>query len=234
MRLLSILLLPAAALATAISPVPSCVTASLASYIALGSTGCQVGPLAVVDFSFTAVKGNNVTILPSDVTVTPVPSGPSYALQFSSPKFTASNSDIIRYLIAYTWDPGDIRSLDDVLNDPPIPPGFAKITSDICVDAAFTRGICPTFVTTLSVFDGIGTQLTASVVFTPPVATLGIRNTIDLEGGGPGGSVTLNSFGSDVTVPEPGTALLGVLSVALAGLSKRHRREDRRRDLRRW
>jgi hypothetical protein len=223
MRLLSVLLLPAAALATTISPVPACVTASLASYIALGGTGCQVGPLAVVDFEFTALQGNTVTILPSDVTVTPVLSAPSYILQFSSPEFTASNSDVVRYLIAYTWDPGDIRSLDDVLNDPPIPPGFAKITTDICVDAAFTNGICPTFVTTISVFDGIGTQLTASVVFSPPAATLGIRNTIDLEGGGPGGSVTVNSFGSDVTVPEPGTALLGVLSVALAGLRWRKR-----------
>jgi hypothetical protein len=190
-----------------------------------------VGPLAVVDFSFTAVEGNNVTILPSDVTVTPVPSGPSYALQFSSPKFTASNSDIIRYLIAYSWDPGDIRSLDDVLNDPPIPPGFAKITSDICVDAVFTNGICPTFVTTLSVFDGIGTQLTASVVFTPPAATLGVRNTIDLEGGGPGGSVTLNSFGSAVTVPEPGTALLGLLSVVLAAMRGRKRWQDKEKGL---
>jgi hypothetical protein len=228
MRLLSLLLLPAAALASPIAPVPACVTASLASYIALGGTGCQVGPLAVVDFSFTAVEGNNVTILPGDVTVTPVMSAPSYALQFSSPQFTASNSDIIRYLIAYTWDPGDIRSLDDVLSDPPIPPGFASITSDICVDAAFTNGICPTFVTTLSVFDNaFSSQLTASVVFTPPAATLGIRNTIDLEGGGPGGSVTLNSFGSAVTIPEPGTALAGLLSVVLGALV--HRRQDRRR-----
>ena len=216
MRLLSVLLLPAAALATPVTPAVPCVVGSLSSYIALGSTGCQVGPLGVVNFSFAPLTGNNVTILAGDVTVTPIVTSPVFGLQFSSPEFTAAENDIVRYLLGYTWDPGDIRSLDDVLSDPPTPPGFAKITTDACIDAAFTDAVCPTSVATISVFDGIGTQLTASLTFAPPVGTVGINNTIDLEGGGPAGSVTVNYFRNELTIPEPGTVLAGLIAVALA------------------
>ena len=217
MRFLSILLLPALAAATAVAPRTACVTDTLDNYIKLGSTGCQVGPLGVVDFVFTPLLGNNVTILASDVTVSPKAPGPGYSLDITSPKFTASGAEVVKYLIGYTWDPGDIRSLDDILNDPPTPPGFSSVTTVACLDAAFRGNICPTSTITLSVFDGIGVQLTALASFSPPVSTLGIRNTFDIEGGGAdaGGSATIISFGNQSTVPEPATALTCLAALAL-------------------
>ncbi len=185
---------------------PMCVSTTLDVYEALGSGGCQIGGLVVKNFTYSFVSGSPV-VPDTAVTVTPIVSGESLTLDFTSPDFTVSGSTSTVYLLAYTWDPGDIRSLEDILNaNSPVPPGFAQITTVDCRDAAFIGSTCPTSTDTLIVNDdGITLNSPASVSFSPPVGILGIRNTIQLDGNG--ASSEIGGFENRITLPEPSAAL---------------------------
>src|ERR1035438_375610 len=88
-----------------------CGTDTLANYVALGSGGCQIGGLTVTGFSSPFVAGT-VSIPDTSITVTPSVVGDTLGLTFSSSLFNLSGSDSAKYMLDYTWDPGDIRSLD--------------------------------------------------------------------------------------------------------------------------
>jgi hypothetical protein len=216
MRSASLLAVLAIAAAPALFAGP-CVPDSLANYITLGATGCQNGAFNVVNFSFSMISAN-VTILASDITVTPFSGPSSYGLDFTSPKFNLTGStDFAKYLLGYTWDPGDLRSLEDIMNaNSPVFPGFATITTDGCVGQAFSGAVCGTSIQTVTVTDnGMTATLTDSTGFSPPTGTLGIRNTIDLESNG--ASSEIAGFQNIVFVPEPSTLVAGLLAfVALA------------------
>jgi len=193
-----------------------CVSASLASYVALGAGGCGVGPFTVKDFSYSVVSAN-VAISGSDIMVTPVFGPDSFALLFSSTSWNISGSQFAHHLLAYTWDPGSIRSLEDILNtSTPVAPGVAKITTDACRDAAFVGNLCSTTVDSILVsHNGITPNLVAAVNYSPPIGTIGIRNLIELDANG--ASSQFDSFSNTVFVPEPGSWLLvlvGLLWVA--------------------
>jgi hypothetical protein len=197
-----------------------CVTGTLASYEALGAGGCQIGSLNVVNFAYTPVSGD-VTIPDTAITVTPDAAPGSLDLTFSSGLSSPiSGGDSAVYLLSYTWDIGDIRSLEDILNsDPPVFPGLVRISTLDCEDAAFVGSSCIDATDTLVVSDNGNTHITpASVSFSPGVGLLGIRDTITLNGGGAGngGSANYTSFENDLTItPEPSTVapclLLGLL-----------------------
>src|SRR5581483_4644374 len=132
---------------------PLCTTTTLNNYEALGSGGCQIGGLTVVNFSYSFVSGS-ATIPDTSITVTPTFVGNQFGLTFSSPNFSVTGSASAVYLLAYTWDPGDIRSLEDILNaNSPVFPGLAQITTVDCRDAAFTGSTCPNSTDTLVVSD---------------------------------------------------------------------------------
>jgi hypothetical protein len=193
---------------------PLCLTGTLSSYEALGSGGCQIGDLTVVNFTYTFLSGT-VTIPDTSITVTPSTGSGMVGLTFSSPDFNLSGSNSAQYLLGYTWDPGDIRSLDDVLNaNSPVSPGFAQVSTLDCENAAFSGSSCTTSTDTVVVSDnGITLNSPNSVTFSPSLGTLGIRNTIELDGNGASSEFT--SFENQLTTPEPSFAapclLLAVL-----------------------
>jgi len=181
-----------------------------------------MGPFTVKDFSYSSVS-TNVAITDSDITVTPVFGPDSFGLLFSSTLWNISGSQFAHYLLAYTWDPGSIRSLEDILNtSTPVAPGVAKITTDACRDAAFVGAFCSTTVDTIVVsHDGITPNLVAAVNYSPPIGTIGIRNLIELDANG--ASSQFDSFSNTVFVPEAGSWLmvlggLLVLVVRVRGL----------------
>ena len=192
-----------------------CVPDLLSNYEALGSGGCSVGPFNVKSFSYTLIS-STVTIADTDITVTPIFGLGSFGLTFSSTKFDVSGTDSAKYLLAYTWDPGTVRSLEDILNtSTPVAPGFAQISTDACVDAAFSGASCSTFVDTIVVnHDGITPNLNASVAFSPTIGTVGIRNTIELDANG--ASSEFKDFSNILFVPEPSTVIGGLFAAALA------------------
>jgi len=181
---------------------PLCVTTTLDNYIALGGGGCLVGGLTVTNFGYAFSSGVD-NIPDTSITVTPSLGPDTLELQFSSPDFSESSGDLAVYQLTYEWDPGDIRSLEDIL-DPPSFPGLVQITSVDCENAAFSVG-CP-FSDTLVVSDnGVTMNLENSVSFSPPVASLGIQDTIDLDSSS-GGTAAFTYFANQLTIPEPSTA----------------------------
>jgi hypothetical protein len=181
-----------------------CVTDTLANYQALGLGGCQIGGLTVKDFSYDFVSGT-VTIPASSITVTPSTVGDTLGLTFSSAQFNLTGSASSVYRLAYTWDPGDIRSLEDILNnDPTVSPGLARITTLDCEDAAFSPTCLTTTDTLVVLDDGSHPILTDSVSFLPPVGTLGIQNTIELHAN-TSGIAEFTSIENEITIPEPST-----------------------------
>jgi hypothetical protein len=201
---------------------PVCISGnSLASYGALGSAGCTVGPVTAKDFLFSVLSsgGGVIPITAADITITTEPTAPNFGLLFSSLGFSVTGTEFVTYLVGYTWDPsGDIRSASDVLD-----PGQADIVTNLCVGAEFVGATCSGTALSLHVFEGATTQLTDSIQFAG-VATLGVRDNISLDANG--GSASFNSLSNQTMVPEPAygpwtTACL----LVLAGLRRRWARK---------
>jgi hypothetical protein len=199
--------------ATPLEPLPACIEATLARYLALEG-GCSVGDeIGFSDFSFSVIVsgGGAVPIGASDITVTPTLVGDQAILAFASSGFSVTGSGFVTYLLAYSIDPHPILGgFDDFLiADSPTFPGLASITTDLCLGALFIEGCSePGTPESLRVFhNGITSQLTDGVTF-PPLALIGVRNTIELQANGANADFLGFSNGVTSTVPEPGSWLL--------------------------
>jgi hypothetical protein len=208
----------------------ACASALLSVYDASGFTCTQIlggSTYTLKDVTYSLIS-STVTIADTDILVTPVSGvtsaygGPQafFGLKFSSSKFSVAGSDSAKYLLTYFWDPGDIRGFLDVLDDPVVPPGLAKVTTDFCFNGEFGVA-CPPPTGTVTVSDdGITPHL---IDKSPPLSgpcnplcTFGVQNTIALSGGGVGGSAEFTDFINEVVVaPEPGTLMGGLLVLAL-------------------
>lgn len=218
-RLVSLLAL-AAASALFANP---CVTGTLTSYISLGVTGCTIGPFTVKDFTFSVISSTQ-PVTSSDVTLSPsivgimqnLGIGPTNPL--SPIGFVAGPADSIKFQIAYFWDPGSLGSYDDAMYDPVTPPGFSRLTIDGCENANFVGLVCPTtaFTLTLAATTASQTHVTASRNFATPVTTLGIRDTIDIEGMNCAEvkCADITGITDTSTLPEPSSLTLGLLPAA--------------------
>jgi hypothetical protein len=218
--LLAGLLTTAVLFATTAGPAPLCVAGTLASYIALGPGGCVIaGDVNVSGFSFSVLASDGATrITAADIDVTPTLSaGGRFGLNFASDGFSVTGNESVTYELIYTFDPSDIRSLDDVLYvDSPVAPGFVVIDTTACLGASFSP-LCPTVLAPpIQVsHDGVTFVAFDSTPIIPPQQVLGVRNVIHLNGGGTG-SADFASFENRVeAVPEPGAAWLGGLGLAL-------------------
>ncbi len=207
----------------------TCVTDSLANYEALPPSGCTAGSLEVSGFSFAVgPNGGGATVIGAGaITVTPL-TGAESGLRFTSSGWSVTGVGFVTYIITYTEDPaGDIRSMDDVLDDPVTAPGVGRVDSLGCLGASFSPG-CPTSTVNVSVFDdGIAPQLTNSVTF-PGVNVLGVQQTVSLNGHGTG-SVSINGFDALSSVPEPSTLwlTLPLSALVLAGRARCKRAQVR-------
>src|SRR5689334_17191229 len=103
-----------------ISAAPACISGNnLASYVALGSGGCDIGPLAVKDFVFGLVcsGGGAIPLNESGITVTAVFAPTGFGLSFASGGFCVAGSGFVNDLLGFTWDPtGDLRGAGDILD----------------------------------------------------------------------------------------------------------------------
>jgi hypothetical protein len=205
---------------------PVCVTDTLDHYAAL-STGCTIGPLTFKNFAYQVlnVQGGATPNQASDITVHPLIGTNTYNANFTAGNWSVSGFQSVRYLLAYDIDPPPpiIRGMYDTMDtDPPVFPGIATITTDLCAGAIFAgSSVCPSPGTPyqITVFsDGTPSSQTTNGVNFTPVNALGVRNTIELDGNG--ASAVFTGLESQTqTIPEPMTAAL--MFAGLCGLAAR-------------
>jgi hypothetical protein len=210
-----------------------CVSGTLASYEALGATGCSVGPINFFNFGFAtaAMSGGAVPVDATEITVSPVTAPDSYGLNYASTGFQVSTGQFIQYLLTYTSDPQPpiIHGFAmQMFVDGPVFPGEATVASEECLGFAFSGATCAGSTVSQSVFDnGITSSLTSVQSF-PPVDTLGDRTTITLDASS-GGSAEFTSFSESVLTPEPAPGpLVGAALFVLAWRSRHGQRSCRR------
>src|ERR1035441_6761145 len=152
-----------------------CTTGTVASYEAMGASGCEIGGLTVknVQFSATAFSSPGIVVDASAISVTPVFGAGTGGLGFASGSFNLSGADFATYLLTFAWDPpaGDIQGLEDVLSDnSPVFPGYATVTTDACRGFFFVGAVCPGSTASVEVSDyGTSSTLISAALFDPPV-----------------------------------------------------------------
>src|SRR5437588_6142263 len=84
---------------------PMCISGgTLASYEALGATGCTIGPQTVKDFTFSVVSsgGGAIPVTDANITVTPMFGAGFYGTSFASTGFSVTGAGFVNYLVGYT------------------------------------------------------------------------------------------------------------------------------------
>ena len=189
-------------LASRLPATPCIAGATLASYEALGATGCTIGPQTVSNFTFSdSVSGGGTAASDTDILVTPTFGADFYGVLFAATDF-ATAAGTVNYVIGFTWDSIPIVGMGDALD-----PGNVDILTAGCEGAAFVGSLCSGTPTSVHVFP---TQLTDTVFFSP-IVTLGISNAITLTGPGDFASIENDAY----VIPEPASFLLVIFGAVI-------------------
>ena len=201
----------------------ACTTATVDVYISQ-TEGCTLGIFTIKNFAWSSVGDEGyVPVSATSVLVTPTVTSDSVAVGFTSGAFSVSGNDKILAFLDYTIDPPppilDDLNLEMEANTP-VPPGYARITANICIGGLFSNSCAGGLVRTLIVQNfGAGNPSNIpfdSEQFPEPVNLIDIRTTIELNANGASsqitgyGTTTTATDGSVVSdeLPEPGTAAL--------------------------
>jgi hypothetical protein len=214
-----------------------CLPGTLASYIALGATGCQIGSTSLADFA--TVPGQTIAtpIDPSTVQLTPTGGGANASLVFTLNR-TATSADVLESFLRF-----DIRTpaglfltaararLDGASASAD---GAVTLVEDLCVGATFAGNApvaCPTTAGTLIALVTAQDDLHVdSATFASP-SFFDVFADITIDAG-PTGAASLASgiltftTSATATVPEPCTAALLALAAGLFGVRSRRRTRD--------
>jgi hypothetical protein len=191
-----------------------CIPDSLAGYIGLGSSGCEVGLFTVSNFSNTTFDPTATPIPDASISVTPVVFPTGFRLDFG-PALAASAGEFFDALIGYHV----ISPLSPILASlgmtgaSATPDGVVTAVEDICANGAFGPDptVCSgTQTPPLIVFqDGFGNaELTASLLF-GPASFFDVFTEIGIDAG-PSGTASLTGAVSNqfTAIPEPSSLVL--------------------------
>lgn len=200
-----------------------CATGTLATYEALGSTGCMIGSVTVGSFGAVPGTGGATAIDPTDVIVTPSGGTTDPALTFSVDMNAATNmllESIFTYQISGASFTSDALNLS---NSSETGDGAVTDLQNYCIGGTFgPDGVDGCGTTTGGLLGLDGVQNMDSTSF-PGAAFLSITDDFTLDGGTDGsaaGGTFSDSFTATSTssTPEPGAFLLCGAGMAFLGL----------------
>jgi PEP-CTERM motif-containing protein len=205
-----------------------CVPGSLASYIALGGGGCNIGDEQFFNFVDLPLQGGAFAIPDSNVLVNPVTAGnPGFRFNVNS---QAQAGDILERVIGFSLSGlGFIGSQLTLTGSNVATDGAITVLENECLGAAFGPGqFCSSIDAQLSGFDlgpFLGQSLNDSSSF-GSTSLLGVIVDITVDGGtdGSAGLASATTQFTPVTqatpVPEPATLTLLAFGLA-AGIRRR-------------
>lgn len=208
-----------------------CAVGTLASYIALGATGCTVGAASFEAFSVVDVPFGSTEVSPADVLVTPLASPtPGLTFQFD---LDAAAGDLFEILVAYEVSaPVGLRGVNLAIEGSSATgDGVVTAVEDLCLGGSFGSGSvigCDGIPETLIVFDIDVERDVVEELFFAPVSSIGVVKDIAVDGGLEGTAALASASNAFHLVPEPSSVSL--LSAGALGLAswRRLRRERSR------
>jgi hypothetical protein len=204
-----------------------CVPGSLASYLALGSAGCTIGPATFFNFANLPLQGGAAAIADSSALVTPVndPFRPGLTFNVNS---EAQAGNFQQRVIGFSV--GGFSIIGNQINlggSAVTPDGAVIVAEDKCLGGVFALGStgCTTTEMSAVAFDlgPLDRSLSESLQFAP-TSSVGVVLDISVDGGLEGSASLRSATAQFTAVPEPATlALVGVGLAAAAGRRRRSR-----------
>ena len=205
---------------------PVCSTGSLASYMALDSSGgCTTDDLTFFRFSYNPAPvstGGAPVASASDIMVTPISNSVGIGFSYSSSFFNVSSGEGVAsatYNIGYSVDPPPVIVAEGLSLDPPF--GNVLVSQQLCLNDVLANACAFGIQESHAVTPAVPLSY---VTFPSPVPFVDVQTTISLTAtpGNPAGFDALET-GSLLAspVPEPSTAALGMITALIGAAGYR-------------
>lgn len=206
----------------AVSAAP-CLPGSFADYLALGASGCELGPVAVASFSVEPGQSFASPIDPATVQVTPGGSAGTLTLGFAA---SATAGELLElFFRMQVTAPALVAAGIAIASQSVSGDGVVTATQDLCPDGLFSGNApigCSSTPETLITFATESDALLSADVGLAGAAFLDVFTDVAIDGGLAGsaglGTVTLTF------VPEPASGTLVAVGLALVALYRARRR----------
>lgn len=208
-----------------VSPAATCGSASLASYLVLGSGGCTIGSETLSNFQIVSGQAGATAIAPGSLSLGPGGGGSDVSLTFTTNQ-TANTGSLLEAIFTYEISGASFTSSAiSLMNSSETVDGAVAEIENFCAGGSFgPDGVtgCTGTAGSLLTLDGFQNSDQSSITPTPFV---NVTNDFTLDGGTAGsasGGVFTNTFTATTAIPEPCSLLLSVLGVGLvAGIRVR-------------